>query len=65
MQKMASGFEEHMKNLSSAGMVAEVVIEGVRNENSNFRFLAGNNVEHWLPVKRNMSDAEFYKIKQN
>jgi NAD(P)-dependent dehydrogenase (short-subunit alcohol dehydrogenase family) len=66
MQKMASGFEKLMKNSSSADVVAKVVLDAVRDENPNLRYLAGKNVEQWLGSKRNMSDEEFYKImKQN
>jgi NAD(P)-dependent dehydrogenase (short-subunit alcohol dehydrogenase family) len=66
MQKMASGFEELMKNSSSADLVAKVVLDAVRNESPNLRYLAGNDVEQWLGSKRNMSDEEFYKMmKQN
>ena len=65
-QKMASAFEEMMKNASSPELVANVVLEAVTNENPNFRYLAGKDVENWLGAKRNMSDEEFYKMmKQN
>jgi len=62
MQKMATGLEELMKNSSSADLVAKVVLDAVRNENPNLRYLAGNDVEEWLGSKRNMSDEEFYKM---
>jgi NAD(P)-dependent dehydrogenase (short-subunit alcohol dehydrogenase family) len=67
MQKMATGFEEMLKNTSSsADLVAKVVLSAVTNENSNLRYLAGKDVETWLDDKRNMSDEEFYKMmKQN
>ena len=67
MQKMATGFEEMLKNASSsADLVAKVVLSAVTNENSNIRYLAEKGVETWLDGKRNMSDEEFYKmIKQN
>ena len=66
MQKMATGFEEMMKNSSPADLVAKVVLDAVRNENPNLRYLAGKDVEQWLGVKRNLSDEEFYKMmKQN
>ena len=66
MQKMATGFQEMMKNSSPADLVAKVVLDAVRNENPNLRHLAGNDVEQWLGAKRNMSDEEFYKMmKQN
>jgi NAD(P)-dependent dehydrogenase (short-subunit alcohol dehydrogenase family) len=67
MQKMATGFEDMLKNASSsADLVAKVVLSAVTNENSNIRYLAGKDVETWLDGKRNMSDEEFYKMmKQN
>ena len=65
-QKMASAFEEMMKNASSPELVAKVVLEAVTNENPNLRYLAGKDAETWLDAKRNMSDEEFYKMmKQN
>jgi NAD(P)-dependent dehydrogenase (short-subunit alcohol dehydrogenase family) len=65
-QKMASAFEEMVKNASSPELVAKVVLEAVTNQNPNFRYLAGKDVETWLDAKRNMSDEEFHKmLKQN
>ena len=51
MQKMASGFEELMKNSSSADLVANVVLKAVKDENSNLRYLAGNDVEQCWELK--------------
>ncbi|HEY9385401.1 MAG TPA: SDR family oxidoreductase [Nitrososphaeraceae archaeon] len=66
MQKMATGFEEMMKNSSSPDLVAEVVLDAATSENPNLRYLAGNDVETWLGGKRKMADEEFYKMmKQN
>src|SRR5919199_12838 len=62
MQKIASSFEELMKNSSSPDLVANVVLKAVKDENPNLRYLAGNDVEQWLGAKRNMSDEEFYKM---
>jgi short-subunit dehydrogenase len=65
MQKAANGFEKMMKNASSPDLVANVVLNAVRNENPSLRYLAGNDVEEWLG-KRNMADEESYKMmKQN
>jgi NAD(P)-dependent dehydrogenase (short-subunit alcohol dehydrogenase family) len=65
MQKAASGFEKMMKNASSPDLVANVVLNAVRNENPSLRYLAGNDVEAWLG-KRNNADEESYKMmKQN
>ena len=62
MKKIANSFEELMKNSSSPDLVAKVVLNAVKDENPNLRYLAGNDVEQWLGAKRNMSDEEFYKM---
>jgi NAD(P)-dependent dehydrogenase (short-subunit alcohol dehydrogenase family) len=66
MQKAATGFEQMMKNASSADLVAKVVLNAVRDENPSLRYLAGDDVEKWLGGKRKMADEEMYKtMKQN
>jgi NAD(P)-dependent dehydrogenase (short-subunit alcohol dehydrogenase family) len=66
MQKVATGFEEMMKNASSADLVAKVVLNAVRDENPSLRYLAGDDVEKWLGGKRKTADEEMYKtMKQN
>ena len=66
MQKTATGFEEMMKNASSADLVAKVVLNAIRDENPSLRYLAGSDVERWLGGKRKIADEEFYKVmKQN
>src|ERR1051326_7313143 len=62
MQKMANTFEGLMKNSSSPDLVANVVLKAVKDENPNFRYLAGNDVEQWLAAKRNMYDEKFHKM---
>ena len=62
MQKMANSFEQLMKNSSSPDLVANVVLNAVKDENPNLRYLAGNDVEQLLGAKRNMSDEEFHKM---
>jgi len=48
-ENMASAFEEMVKNASSPKLVAKVVLEAVTNQNPNFRYLAGKDVEHgWM-----------------
>jgi NAD(P)-dependent dehydrogenase (short-subunit alcohol dehydrogenase family) len=61
MQKIATGFEEMMKNASSPDLVAKVVLNAVTTENPNLRHLAGDDVETWLG-KRNTADDELYKM---
>src|SRR5919108_3439008 len=66
MQKIATSFEEMMKNASSPDIVAKVVLNAVRDENPSLRYLAGSDVETWLGGKRKMADEELYKMmKQN
>jgi NAD(P)-dependent dehydrogenase (short-subunit alcohol dehydrogenase family) len=62
MKKIGTSFEELKKNSSSPDLVANVVLNAVKDENPNLRYLAGNDVEQWLGAKRNMSDEEFYKM---
>jgi short-subunit dehydrogenase len=65
-QKIATGFEEMMKNASSADLVAKVVLDAITDKNPSLRYLAGSDVETWLGGKRKMADEEFYKVmKQN
>jgi NAD(P)-dependent dehydrogenase (short-subunit alcohol dehydrogenase family) len=66
MQKTIAGFEEMMKNASSPELVAEVVLNAIRDNNPSLRYLAGSDVETWLGGKRKMADEELYKMmKQN
>jgi NAD(P)-dependent dehydrogenase (short-subunit alcohol dehydrogenase family) len=66
MQKIATGFEEMMKNASSPDLVAKVVLNAIRDENPGLRYLAGNDVEAWLGGNRKIADEELYKMmKQN
>jgi NAD(P)-dependent dehydrogenase (short-subunit alcohol dehydrogenase family) len=45
MQKIATGFGNMVKNGSSPELVAKVVLNAVRDENPNIRYLAGNDIE--------------------
>jgi NAD(P)-dependent dehydrogenase (short-subunit alcohol dehydrogenase family) len=66
MQKVTTGFEEMMKNASSADLVAKVVLNAIRDENPSLRYLAGSDVETWLGGKRKIADEEMYKtMRQN
>jgi NAD(P)-dependent dehydrogenase (short-subunit alcohol dehydrogenase family) len=65
-QKIATGFEEMMKNASSADLVAKVVLGAITDKNPSLRYLAGSDVETWLGGKRKIADEEFLKVmKQN
>jgi NAD(P)-dependent dehydrogenase (short-subunit alcohol dehydrogenase family) len=66
MQKVATGFEEMMKNASSPDLVAKVVLNAIRDKNPSLRYLAGSDVEAWLGGKRKAADEELYKMmRQN
>ena len=66
MQKTIAGFEEMMKNASSADLVAKVVLDAITDKNPSLRYLAGSDVETWLGGKRKIADEEFLKVmKQN
>ena len=56
IQKIASGFEEMMKNSSSPDLVAKVVLDAITDENPSLRYLAGSDVEAWLGGKRKMAE---------
>jgi hypothetical protein len=45
MQKIATRFEEMMKNASSPDLVAKVVLNAIRDENPSLRYLAGSDLE--------------------
>jgi hypothetical protein len=62
MQKMATSYEETLKNAPSPDLVAKVVLDVVRNENSNLRHLAGKDVAMLLETRKNMSDVEFQNL---
>ena len=60
MQKVATSFEEMMKN-ASPDLVAQVVLNAIGDENPSLRYLAGNDVEKWLGGKKKTADEEMYK----
>jgi hypothetical protein len=52
MQKVATGFEEMMKNASSPDLVAKVVLIAIRDENPSLRYLAGMMWKNGLGVRK-------------
>jgi NAD(P)-dependent dehydrogenase (short-subunit alcohol dehydrogenase family) len=52
MKKIANAFEQMTKNASSPDLVANVVLNAVKDENPNLRYLAGNDVEQWFGAKK-------------
>jgi len=58
-QKMDTVFRQLILNSSPPSLVADVVVQAVKSENPNLRYLAGKDVEQWVDQKKKMSDTEF------
>jgi NAD(P)-dependent dehydrogenase (short-subunit alcohol dehydrogenase family) len=66
MQKMTASIQDMLEGGSSANIVAKVVLNAVKSENPNLRYLAGKDMETWMEAKTGMSDEEFHNMmKQN
>jgi NAD(P)-dependent dehydrogenase (short-subunit alcohol dehydrogenase family) len=61
-QKMDTVFRQLIRNSSPPSLVADVVVQGVKSENPNLRYLAGKDVEQWVDQKKKMSDTEFFNM---
>ena len=58
-KKMDTVFRQLILNSSPPSLVADVVVQAVKSENPNLRYLAGKDVEQWVDQKKKMSDTEF------
>jgi len=61
-QKMDAVFRQLIRNSSPPSLVADVVVQAVKSENPNLRYLAGKDVEQWVEQKKKMSDTEFFNM---
>jgi len=61
-KKMDTVFSELILNSSPPSLVADVVVQAVKSENPNLRYLAGKDVEQWVDQKKKMSDTEFFNM---
>jgi NAD(P)-dependent dehydrogenase (short-subunit alcohol dehydrogenase family) len=61
-QKMDTIFRQLIRNSSPPSLVADVVVQAVKSENPNLRYLAGKDVEQWVDQKKKMSDTEFFNM---
>ena len=61
-QKMDTVFRQLIRNSSPPSLVADVVVQAVKSENPNLRYLAGKDVEQWVDQKKKMSDTEFFNM---
>jgi len=61
-QKMDTVFRQLIRNSSPPSLVADVVVQAVKSENPNLRYLAGKDVEQWVEQKKKMSDTEFFNM---
>ena len=60
--KMDTVFRQLIRNSSPPSLVADVVVQAVKSENPNLRYLAGKDVEQWVDQKKQMSDTEFFNM---
>ena len=61
-KKMDTVFRQLILNSSPPSLVADVVVQAVKSENPNLRYLAGKDVEQWVDQKKKMSDTEFFNM---
>src|SRR5438093_5812564 len=54
-QKVDKLFSQLLQNSSPPSLVANIILEAVKSENPNFRYLAGKDVEQWVDQKNKMS----------
>jgi NAD(P)-dependent dehydrogenase (short-subunit alcohol dehydrogenase family) len=61
-KKMDTVFRQLILNSSPPSLVADVVVQAVKSEIPNLRYLAGKDVEQWVDQKKKMSDTEFFNM---
>lgn len=61
-QKMDKLFSQLLQNSSPPSLVANIILQAVKSENPNFRYLAGKDVEQWVDQKNKMSDTQFFNM---
>jgi NAD(P)-dependent dehydrogenase (short-subunit alcohol dehydrogenase family) len=62
MKGVESGMNKMIENGSSPEFVAKIVFDAVTNENPKLRYLAGDDVEQIMEVKKKMSDEDFHNM---
>jgi len=61
-QKMDKLFSQLLQNSSPPSLVANIILQAVKSDNPNFRYLAGIDVEQWVDQKNKMSDTQFINM---
>ncbi len=61
-QKMDKLFSQLLQNSSPPSLVANIILQAVKSDNPNFRYLAGKDVEQWVDQKNKMSDTQFINM---
>ena len=62
MKGVESGMNKMIENGSSPEYVAKIVFDAITNENPKLRYLAGDDVEQIMEVKKKMSDEDFHNM---
>jgi NAD(P)-dependent dehydrogenase (short-subunit alcohol dehydrogenase family) len=61
-ERMKKGMSRLIENAAEPEMVANVVIDAIKDKNPKLRYLAGKDVEQILEIKNKVSDEEFHDM---
>lgn len=62
MKGVESGMNKMIENGSPPEYVAKIVLDAITNENPKLRYLAGDDVEQIMEIKKKMSDEDFHNM---
>jgi NAD(P)-dependent dehydrogenase (short-subunit alcohol dehydrogenase family) len=62
MKGLESGMNKMIENGSPPEYVAKIVFDAITNENPKLRYLAGDDVEQIMEIKKKMSDEDFHNM---
>lgn len=62
IERMKNGMGKLIENAAEPELVANVVIDAIKDKNPKLRYLAGKDVEQILGIKNKVSDEEFHDM---
>jgi NAD(P)-dependent dehydrogenase (short-subunit alcohol dehydrogenase family) len=62
IERMKNGMSKFIENAAEPELVANVVIDAIKDKNPKIRYLAGKDVEEILGFKNKVSDEEFHNM---
>jgi NAD(P)-dependent dehydrogenase (short-subunit alcohol dehydrogenase family) len=62
IERMKNGMSKLIENAAEPELVANVVIDAIKDKNPKLRYLAGKDVEQILGIKNKVSDEEFHDM---